>query len=487
MNEYTYMWQQQPYKSWKGPSTNSVVSAWSRPLINGPTNTQDSGQAFKARPIKHWRKQLNPRKGSGRSSVGIGMPMDRPGGSTYLGDNPKRCKCETKDETVNLKENITRTHKIVKPTPADTVYDENGKPVCVACNPETNVIKSASTIVKKNYYTDSRAYLKSRNKTYERNLSGTRNENIKYIDQYGNVLWPTMTLDGPQVRDPLSCADRCQYAPNSNVRSRTIYKPNNRQFGVQGAVSSSSRLERLKLNTITKNGNSFKTAFGSEGANAGKYHGTSTAPYFLKSKYQKCVPHHRNGDHTNCFFTPTGSVGHNSPYGVITPTEAAHQDTVTVSDTQAQAAAAQAAAAAAQAAAEEAAEAAAQAAAEAAAAQAAAEQAALDEHLADEHAIENIQVSITSTSSGNVYTIDSVQNNSLTLVRGKTYIVNHSSAHPFRFSTTLDGIHNSGTEYTTDVTKGNGITTIEITSSTPSTLYYYCAVHSGMGGTITIQ
>ena len=68
MNEYTYMWQNQPYKSWKGPSTNSVVPAWSRPLINGPTNTADSGQAFKARPIKHWRKQLDPRKGSGRSS-----------------------------------------------------------------------------------------------------------------------------------------------------------------------------------------------------------------------------------------------------------------------------------------------------------------------------------------------------------------------------------------------------------------------------------
>ena len=322
MNEYTYKWQNQPYKSWKGASTNSVVPSWSRPLINGSTNTSDSGPAFKARPIKHWRKQLAPRKGSGRKSTGIGMPMDRPGGSTYLGDNPEKCKCELKDETVNLKENIIRMHKIVKPTPADTIYDDNGKPVCVACNPEKNVIKPASTIIKKNYYTDSRAYLRSRNKTYERNLSGTRNEKITYIDQSGNVLWPTMTLDGPQVRDPLSCTDRCQYAPNSNIRSRTIYKPNNRQYGVQGAVSSSSRLERLKLNTITKNGNSFKTAFGSEGANAGKYHGTSTAPYFLKSKYQPCVPHHRNGDHTNCFMTPTGSVGQGGVRGIRRPASA---------------------------------------------------------------------------------------------------------------------------------------------------------------------
>ena len=58
-------------------------------------------------------------------------------------------------------------------------------------------------------------------------------------------------------------------------------------------MDSSSRLTRLKYNTITKNGNSFKTAWGQQGANAGRYQGTSDAPYFLKSKYQVCVPQHR--------------------------------------------------------------------------------------------------------------------------------------------------------------------------------------------------
>ena len=92
-----------------------------------------------------------------------------------------------------------------------------------------------------------------------------------------------------------------------------------------------------------------------------------------------------------------------------------------------------------------------------------------------------------STYSGNVYTIDGVQNKSLTLIQGTTYVFYHSSSHPFSFSTTSNGVHNSGTEYTNGVTKENGITTIEITSSTPSTLYYYCSLHSNMGGTITIQ
>ena len=56
-----------------------------------------------------------------------------------------------------------------------------------------------------------------------------------------------------------------------------------------------------------------------------------------------------------------------------------------------------------------------------------------------------------------------------------------------RFSTTSDGTHNSGGEYTTGVTStgtpgsAGAKTTIVVAASAP-TLYYYCSVHSGMGG-----
>ena len=63
--------------------------------------------------------------------------------------------------------------------------------------------------------------------------------------------------------------------------------------------------------------------------------------------------------------------------------------------------------------------------------------------------------------------------------------------HQIKFSTTSDGTHNSGSAYTTGVTTSgtpgsNGKTTIVIDASTPSTLYYYCVNHTGMGGTINI-
>ena len=89
---------------------------------------------------------------------------------------------------------------------------------------------------------------------------------------------------------------------------------------------------------------------------------------------------------------------------------------------------------------------------------------------------------------GNVYVIDGIQKKSITLEVGVNYIFNHSTDHPLRFSTTPDGTHAGGTEYMQGIYSYNpGRTEIEVHSGTPTTLYYYCSLHSGMGGTITIS
>ena len=94
----------------------------------------------------------------------------------------------------------------------------------------------------------------------------------------------------------------------------------------------------------------------------------------------------------------------------------------------------------------------------------------------------------TVTASDGVYFIDGVQQATLTLYEGTTYTFNnlsHVDGHPFRFSTTASP---SYSDYTTGVTNpGTATVTFVVPVGAPSTLYYYCSVHNGMGGQINVK
>ena len=84
-------------------------------------------------------------------------------------------------------------------------------------------------------------------------------------------------------------------------------------------------------------------------------------------------------------------------------------------------------------------------------------------------AIRTFTVTVASADGGNKYFIDGVQQDTVNLAEGYTYVFNYPLAHPFRFSTTSDGTHSGGDEYTTGVTV-NSSTQVQITvaASAPS-------------------
>ena len=102
----------------------------------------------------------------------------------------------------------------------------------------------------------------------------------------------------------------------------------------------------------------------------------------------------------------------------------------------------------------------------------------------------NHTLTVISTSFGDKFAIDGVDQATLSFEKGNTYIFTASqfslTNHPFKFSTTQFGVHGGGTEYTTGVSSNASSITITVDTNAPATLYYYEENTSGMGGTINV-
>ena len=304
-----------PHYATKTTTANSVVPGLHRPNTNGvPSNIHQhdfDGPEFKARPIKHWRRQLVPTTintgsgisgpsqpigSSGQRNATVGLLMDRPGAVSYVGD--ASCECvQQPGNSYTISE-----HFLEVPKNKGTIVENQGvinngdyeintgiySTRCIGCNPQNNVIKSASSLLSRAYYSDTTGYLKSRCKTYQQNASINRTSGVTYLSPNGQHIWATSSANGSQVYQTNDI-----YKPRVNPHacggsgaSPVIFKPNNYQYSVQGAVDSSTRIEKLKLNTINTNANSLRNAFGNEAASACKFTGSGDTPYFLKNKYQ---------------------------------------------------------------------------------------------------------------------------------------------------------------------------------------------------------
>ena len=324
-----------PHYATKDGTAVSIIPGLSRPLANGidpnqPEPQKSNGADFKPRPIKHWRRQLRPSTFGGVVSSGTRVATIQlattPGGEIYRANN--NCTCADASQgggnAYTISEKFTKQGEDSLSTStlnggtiienvgfvqvgnttelADT--DENYQILtgiyntkCISCTAPAKVIKRASTLLSKAYYTTHEAYMKSRTNTYEQKLL-TIPINAPGFDYYsadGQLNWPSDSATGSQVY-----ATTDQYNPqstrtcNGRKNGTTIFKPNNRQYACQGAVDSSTRIDRLKQTAVNKNAASLREAFGSEGASACAYRGVSDTPYFLKSKYQPSICSQKN-------------------------------------------------------------------------------------------------------------------------------------------------------------------------------------------------
>lgn len=267
--------QLQAYESWKG--TNNIVNEniphWSRydsvdtdlksngfsrnidnidascNIISTTVEYFDSGIWGKARPIKHWRKRLLLNKNLKISSSGLGVNVDYPGFSSATTSSLTDCS----NNFYNYVDNNTPLNNGVIIT--DISKNTYGK--CISCDPVSNLIKPATTVLNKKYYSNSKSYLYAKCKTYEQRNGGVEISGNIYFDQTGNPMYPSDNMNGSQMRFANGCGTRC----------KIVYKPNNQIYAVQGAVSSGTRIATLKNNAITKNKYQYSLEWGNQNMN----------------------------------------------------------------------------------------------------------------------------------------------------------------------------------------------------------------------------
>ena len=253
----------------------------------------------KHRPLHHHRKSHStfPASSSGypfvpatsmKNSVPVGN-MDIPGNTTFRVNADTNCSScgVTTISAYNTKESKLST----------TYYEESGQTkistsqVRNALAKVRNGSSNGSKYCNENqkYYSDTKGYLQARCNSYKKKSMINSPLPDSSPDQHKVGPFPTVYKSG------------CNTEADGGCCVNTIYNPANKVFSTNTAVSSSTRLARLKYDTVTKAAQGLKDKWGPAVANNATYSGLPSAPYTTKSKHQKCVPHHRNGNKTLCF------------------------------------------------------------------------------------------------------------------------------------------------------------------------------------------
>jgi len=283
--------QQQRPIAWKGKTFSQITTIVKKNLMDSSTHYD----IYKPNPVKHYRKEIasvdpntscNP-----RVLQTIMRDLEVPGGSII------RANFDGNGNTIpSNKVGIDGGVPKGLVNTLDIQYNESktARPSCESCDKpivggDTHDVRSLSqqdnarrrvrssgmnrpsyntTTNQKRYFSSTSEYLHNRNRThnqyaFNRKMDSTTDENNEYRS------------------NTFSHCGSNDYVP-------VIYKPSNAKFAHQGAVDSSSRLARLKYDTITNNGATYLQAFdkyglGNATANALSY-GVPAGGYTIKDK-----------------------------------------------------------------------------------------------------------------------------------------------------------------------------------------------------------
>lgn len=197
---------------------NSSIPGWTYP---------------KHRPLNIPRKQYASSYNNGKSNISAIGVFDKPGISTKIDNNCDDLNCKYNNNFTN---NITN-FKNVKYDNCNSeknckFYDTSlNKIVCLSCNPENKIIKSASTIISPNYSCSTHELLYKRNKLYNQNLSTS----IRSGNCCDDENYVTYKSGG--------------YVKRNNSDPRNVNSTNLNNYA---SVSSSSRITKIKYETTQK-------------------------------------------------------------------------------------------------------------------------------------------------------------------------------------------------------------------------------------------
>ena len=303
----------QPYISWKG---SSQMRAAALPSNSRPLNNSTVGNLYNInprfiesrkirvvhpelqnkhnlrplpRPLKHWRRQLNPNNMSGTQKVKVSDVMDKPG--SYIVSQNKVCSdCLT----------------------ASNIESYINKDISCSNNCKTRIRNV--TYISNNIFTSSKEYLQNRIKTYEQNNKIQKIPNNNYFNP------PNDSKSGSQTFYSLY---KPSYLNLENQQNNTqsyfldcsmvtvIYKPTNPEFIKNGAVSSNEYINN-KSNITTKN-YYYATQLTSDNKNYSTWNidtikNTWGSDNLKIPNYTKTICTYRLGNHTKCFYTDPSKI-----------------------------------------------------------------------------------------------------------------------------------------------------------------------------------